>query len=104
MCLQFSKRYVEQVSREKDGKIVDGRCHSLTASYVRARHIQDDTVPICSFYESFDANGREFSLPPGIYNLDDLKKLGQDMGWCPYFLARQAVSLAQIFAFLLNSF
>lgn len=30
-------------------------------------------------------------LPAGIYNLDDLKALGQRQGWCPYFLARYSV-------------
>ena len=26
-------------------------CHSLTASYVRARHRVDKNIPVCSFYE-----------------------------------------------------
>lgn len=30
-------------------------------------------------------------LPAGIYNLDDLKAMGQRQGWCPYFLARYSV-------------
>jgi DNA excision repair protein ERCC-2 len=79
------------VSREKEGKIVDGRCHSLTASYVRARHQKDPTVPVCSYYENFDLHGREFPLPPGVYNLDDLKEYGRQKGWCPYFIARYTV-------------
>jgi DNA excision repair protein ERCC-2 len=79
------------VSKERDGKIVDGRCHSLTASYVRDRHLADDDVPVCSFYEGFDSFGKETPLAPGIYNLDDLKDLGLRVGWCPYFLARYTV-------------
>ncbi|XP_034234805.1 general transcription and DNA repair factor IIH helicase subunit XPD [Thrips palmi] len=85
-----------QVSKERDGKVVDGRCHTLTASYVRERHKSDDSVPVCSFFESYDIEGREGTVPPGVYNLDDLKAYGQKMGWCPYFIARQTILHAQI--------
>lgn len=33
------------------GKDVDGKCHSLTASYVRAQYLQDASLPHCRFYE-----------------------------------------------------
>ena len=39
------------MSQEKFGKVVDSKCHSLTASYVRERRSHDPTVPSCSFYE-----------------------------------------------------
>jgi len=58
---------------------------------VRSRHQADDSVPVCNFYEGFDAHGRESPLSPGVYNLDDLKDLGLKQGWCPYFLARYTV-------------
>ncbi|XP_014471542.1 PREDICTED: TFIIH basal transcription factor complex helicase XPD subunit [Dinoponera quadriceps] len=85
-----------EVSKEREGKIVDGRCHSLTASYVRERHNHDESTPICNFYEGFDMEGREQIMPPGIYSLDDLKDYGRDRGWCPYFLARFTILHAQI--------
>nr|SVE70264.1 EOG090X01B4 [Daphnia similis]SVE70888.1 EOG090X01B4 [Daphnia similis]SVE71519.1 EOG090X01B4 [Daphnia similis]SVE72152.1 EOG090X01B4 [Daphnia similis] len=84
------------VSKEREGKVVDGRCYSLTASFVRARHAADDATPICEFYEGFDAHGKEFPLPPGVYNLDDLKEYGQMKRWCPYFLARHTITHANI--------
>uniref|UniRef100_S4RQB2 DNA 5'-3' helicase n=1 Tax=Petromyzon marinus TaxID=7757 RepID=S4RQB2_PETMA len=77
-----------EVSALRFGKEVDGRCHSLTASYVRNRHSSDGSVPVCSFYEDFNTNGREVPMPPGIYSLDDLKEYGRQKHWCPYFLAR----------------
>ena len=40
-----------QVIEEGEGKKVDALCHKLTASFVRANHKQDPTVPVCSFYE-----------------------------------------------------
>jgi DNA excision repair protein ERCC-2 len=92
MTIIINKENKKQVSKEREGKVVDGRCYSLTASFVRARHAGDDSVPICNFYEGFDAHGKEFPLPPGVYNLDDLKEYGQSKGWCPYFLARYTVS------------
>lgn len=30
---------------------MDALCHKLTASFVRANHKRDATVPVCSFYE-----------------------------------------------------
>ncbi|XP_067681689.1 general transcription and DNA repair factor IIH helicase subunit XPD-like [Haliotis asinina] len=88
-----------EVGRERDGKIVDGRCHSLTASFVRTRHKTDPTVPVCDFYESFDKHGRELPLSPGIYGLDDMKEHGKKRGWCPYFLARYALSHANVIVY-----
>uniref|UniRef100_A0A670ZAY4 General transcription and DNA repair factor IIH helicase subunit XPD n=1 Tax=Pseudonaja textilis TaxID=8673 RepID=A0A670ZAY4_PSETE len=78
------------------GKEVDSKCFSLTASYIRAQHQQDGSLPSCRFFEEFDANGRQVPLPYGVYNLDDLKAYGQQKGWCPYFLARYSILHANI--------
>ncbi len=84
------------VCAEKEGKAVDGKCFSLTTSYVRARHKHDPTVPVCNFFEAFDAHGRNVTLPPGVYDLDTLKQYGKRNGWCPYFIARHAIMHANI--------
>ncbi|MBV96032.1 TFIIH basal transcription factor complex helicase XPD subunit, partial [Eschrichtius robustus] len=78
------------------GKDVDGKCHSLTASYIRAQYQRDPSLPHCRFYEEFDVHGRQVPLPAGIYNLDDLKAVGQRQGWCPYFLARYSILHANV--------
>ena len=57
------------MSGQRDGKIVDGKCHSLTASFVRDKHNQDDSIPVCDFYEEFDTNGKDIPLPVGVYDL-----------------------------------
>ena len=31
--------------------MVDSKCHSLTASYIRERRKHDPAVPVCDFYE-----------------------------------------------------
>lgn len=87
------------VSKEREGKTVDGKCFGLTASYVREHHQMDDTVPICQYYEGFDIEGRESFLPIGIYNLDDLKQYGRDRNWCPYFTARYAINNANVIVY-----
>ncbi|XP_041351578.1 general transcription and DNA repair factor IIH helicase subunit XPD-like isoform X1 [Gigantopelta aegis] len=85
-----------QVTQDHEGRTIDGRCHELTVSFVRQRHKTDPSIPICRFYEDFDALGREIPLPAGVYGLDDLKDYGTKKGWCPYFLARYALSHANI--------
>ncbi|XP_044527025.1 general transcription and DNA repair factor IIH helicase subunit XPD [Gracilinanus agilis] len=88
-----------EVTPLRFGKDVDGKCHSLTASYVRAQRQQDASVPHCRFYEEFDAQGRQMPIPWGIYNLDDLKAFGQQKGWCPYFLARYSILHANVIVY-----
>lgn len=85
-----------QVSKEREGKVVDGRCHSLTASYIREQHRADPSVPVCQFYEEFDRTGREVPLEPGVYSIDDLKQYGHKMTYCPYFVARYSLMYANI--------
>lgn len=88
-----------EVSREKEGKIVDGKCHSLTASYIRDRHNYDENTPVCNFYEGFNLDGKENALPHGVYSIDDMKNYGKRKGWCPYFLARFAIIHANIIVY-----
>lgn len=84
------------VADEPNGRVVDARCHALTAPFVRARHAEGEDVNVCSFYEKLDSLGRDTILPPNIYNLEDLKDLGTKQGICPYFLARQTLIHANV--------
>ena len=38
----------------------------------------------------------QIALPPGVYNLDDLKQFAAKKGVCPYFLARHAMQQAHL--------
>ncbi|XP_044730901.1 general transcription and DNA repair factor IIH helicase subunit XPD [Chrysoperla carnea] len=87
------------VTSLKEGRFVDGKCHSLTASYVRERYRADENTPICQYYEGFDLEGRESTIPYGVYSIDDLKQYGRDRNWCPYFLARFAIINANIIVY-----
>ncbi|CAB1348724.1 unnamed protein product [Coregonus sp. 'balchen'] len=81
-----------EVSSLRFGKEVDGKCHSLTASYIRAQRHSNPSLPSCRFYEEFDAMGKQVPLPAGVYNLDDMKDFGRRKGWCPYYLARYSIA------------
>uniref|UniRef100_A0A8C2ZKQ7 ERCC excision repair 2, TFIIH core complex helicase subunit n=1 Tax=Cyclopterus lumpus TaxID=8103 RepID=A0A8C2ZKQ7_CYCLU len=85
-----------EVSALHVGKEVDGKCHTLTASYIRAQRHSDPDLPVCCFYEDFDAVGPQVPLPAGVYNLDDLKDFGKRNGLCPYYLARYSLMHANI--------
>lgn len=98
LCLSSRKNLCihPEVSKERDGRVVDGYCYSMTASHKRALHKADPTSKVCVYYEEYDATGREALLPSGVYAIDDLKDYARSKGWCPYFLARHAISYANV--------
>ncbi|KAK9086714.1 hypothetical protein Syun_029108 [Stephania yunnanensis] len=76
---------------------VDAACRRLTASWVRAAAAENPAaVQTCEFYENLDRAGAEAALPPGVYTLQDLRAFGREKGWCPYFLARRMVEVANV--------
>lgn len=85
-----------EVMKERDGKVVDAKCHSLVAPHVRQRHLENPEVPVCEYFETFEMKGgRDTVLPSGAYNLDDLKEFAGSRGFCPYFFARSALAQAK---------
>ena len=41
-----------EASKERDGKLVDSKCHSLIARHIRDRHVKaPGSVPVCDFFE-----------------------------------------------------
>ncbi|KAM6228786.1 general transcription and DNA repair factor IIH helicase subunit XPD isoform 3-T3 [Spheniscus humboldti] len=62
-----------EVSSLRFGKEVDSRCLSLTASYVRAQHQRDGSLPACRFFEILHANivvySYHYLLDPKIADL-----------------------------------
>lgn len=40
-----------QVLKAVEGKAIDGKCHTLTASFVREKHKSDPSVPVCDLFE-----------------------------------------------------
>ncbi|XP_077029372.1 general transcription and DNA repair factor IIH helicase subunit XPD-like isoform X2 [Agelaius phoeniceus] len=83
-----------EVSALRFGKEVDSRCLALTASYLRDP--PEGARPSCSFFQEFEARGRQSPLPFGVHNLDDLRALGRQRGLCPYFMARASLAHANV--------
>ncbi|WOL10751.1 hypothetical protein Cni_G19510 [Canna indica] len=79
---------------------VDSACRRFTASWVRSAAAEDPGVPTCDFFEGFDraasSSNAAVLLPAGVYSLQDLRAVGRERGWCPYFLARQTIRYANV--------
>jgi len=96
MCIH--PKVAEEGSRES----VDARCRRLTASWVREKHIdavsreEETTTELCQFFEDYEKEGPDAVLPPGVYTLADLREFGRKKGWCPYFLARHMIGVANV--------
>eukprot|EP01012_Entosiphon_sulcatum_P025031 TRINITY_DN30295_c0_g1_i1.p1 TRINITY_DN30295_c0_g1~~TRINITY_DN30295_c0_g1_i1.p1 ORF type:complete len:759 (+),score=178.92 TRINITY_DN30295_c0_g1_i1:41-2317(+) len=96
------------VKGKESGAEVDSACKSLTASWVaRPSGAEEPLVYGCDFYTGLERAGAAAeALPAGIYTLRELRLLGIQKGWCPYFLARRAIEAADIvvynYAYLLD--
>ena len=93
------------MAADSDRDAVDSMCRDRTASWVRGKATASGAsagaageVELCSFYEEYSSRGSDSVVPSGIYALDDLKDLGQEQGWCPYFLARHVINHAKVSA------
>jgi len=89
----------DEISQESDRVTVDAKCRSITASWVRQRKEQDPSIDVCSFYEGFDKHGSQSLLQAGVYTLEDLRVLGREKGWCPYFTARHMIRFANVIVY-----
>eukprot|EP01084_Bolivina_argentea_P006837 12916_1 len=84
----------QHVSQFDDPSKVDSLCRNRTASWIRnAQNVSKNVL--CEYYEGWQAIGTDAALE-GIYSLNDLKELGNSKGWCPYFLSRQLLNIANI--------
>ncbi|GMJ01133.1 ULTRAVIOLET HYPERSENSITIVE 6, ARABIDOPSIS THALIANA XERODERMA PIGMENTOSUM GROUP D [Hibiscus trionum] len=75
---------------------VDAGCRKLTASWVRAMAAENPDVDTCEFFENYEKAASSAVLPPGVYTLQELRAFGKEKGWCPYFLARHMVQVANV--------
>ncbi|KAF9619870.1 hypothetical protein IFM89_009652 [Coptis chinensis] len=76
---------------------VDAGCRKRTASWVRELASTNPNIETCQFFDNFDRMGSDnYVLPAGVYTLQDLRSFGKEKGWCPYYLARRMVRLANV--------
>eukprot|EP00500_Bicosoecida_sp_ms1_P009927 CAMPEP_0203828960 /NCGR_PEP_ID=MMETSP0115-20131106/62408_1 /ASSEMBLY_ACC=CAM_ASM_000227 /TAXON_ID=33651 /ORGANISM="Bicosoecid sp, Strain ms1" /LENGTH=313 /DNA_ID=CAMNT_0050738025 /DNA_START=129 /DNA_END=1066 /DNA_ORIENTATION=+ len=109
-CCLSSRRNMcihERVMAEADREQVDAACRKRTAPWVREKVAErakagvrvDEVEEACTYFEAFERVGTDAAIPMGIYGLDDLKKLGKEKGWCPYFLTRHCINLADVIVY-----
>ncbi|KAJ6145688.1 hypothetical protein N7470_009583 [Penicillium chermesinum] len=83
LCLHPSVR------REKSGTVVDARCRSLTAGFVKEKKERGEDVDLCVYHDNLDLLEPHNLVPPGVFTLDGLMRYGEDHKQCPYFSARR---------------
>lgn len=94
----------ERVRREET-ESVDSACMRLTASWLRRRAQNEietqgySSMEMCEYFEKYEEDGEAAILTPGVYDLADLRNVGYRKRWCPYFLARHMVGLANVVVF-----
>jgi len=93
-----------KVIEESDKEQVDVLCRRMTAPWVRIKASESSEIEgintsshnLCQYYEEYEARGSDIPVTSGIYNLEDMKKVGQENGWCPYFATRHVVRFASV--------
>ncbi|KAK8236612.1 to 3 [Phyllosticta capitalensis] len=84
------------VKREKNGSVVDARCRTLTAGFVKEKKERGEDVDLCVYHENLDLLEPHNLIPPGVFTLDDLLKYGEEHKQCPYFTARRMMSFCNV--------
>jgi len=98
LCLSSRRNLcvLDAVVNSTDRESVDAECRKRTASWVREARRSTGTGPCCSYHDAWAALGTDASIPDGVYDAEDLRKLGKRTGWCPYFVARHAIQHANV--------
>ncbi|GFF23607.1 DNA repair helicase rad15 [Aspergillus udagawae] len=84
------------VKREKSGTVVDARCRSLTAGFVKEKKERGEDVELCIYHENLDLLEPHNLVPPGVFTLDGLLKYGEEHKQCPYFSARRMMPFCNV--------
>ena len=86
-----------EVKKSKRGDIVDARCRSLTAAFVREKiKAGEPDVETCIYHDNLDLLESHNLLPSGVYTLDDLLRYGELHKQCPYFTARRMMTFCNV--------
>ncbi|KAF1810780.1 putative TFIIH complex helicase Rad3 [Eremomyces bilateralis CBS 781.70] len=84
------------VKREKSGSVVDARCRSLTAGFVKEQKEKGEDVELCIYHENLDLLEPHNLIPPGVWTLDGLLQYGEQQKQCPYFTARRMMPFCNV--------
>ncbi|KIV95003.1 DNA repair helicase rad15, variant [Exophiala mesophila] len=84
------------VKREKSGAVVDARCRSLTAGFVKEKKERGEEVDVCVYHDNLDLLEPHNLVPPGVFTLDGLLRYGEEHKQCPYFSARRMMPFCNV--------
>jgi DNA excision repair protein ERCC-2 len=84
------------VKREKSGSVVDARCRSLTAGFVKEKKERGEDVELCVYHENLDLLEPHNLLPPGVWTLDGMARYGEQHKQCPYFTSRRMMPFCNV--------
>ncbi|EKG21185.1 Xeroderma pigmentosum group D protein [Macrophomina phaseolina MS6] len=84
------------VKREKNGAVVDARCRSLTAGFVKEKKERGEDVDLCIYHDNLDLLEPHNLIPPGVFTFDDILRYGEDHKQCPYFTARRMMPFCNV--------
>ncbi|KAF3036643.1 DNA-dependent ATPase of the nucleotide excision repair factor 4 complex [Didymella keratinophila] len=84
------------VKREKSGNVVDARCRSLTAGFVKEKKERGEDVELCVYHDNLDLLEPHNLIPPGVFTFDGLLKYGEQQKQCPYFTARRMMPYCNV--------
>nr|CAA43022.1 rad15 [Schizosaccharomyces pombe] len=90
LCLHPSVR------REKNGNVVDARCRSLTAGFVREQRLAGMDVPTCEFHDNLEDLEPHSLISNGVWTLDDITEYGEKTTRCPYFTVRRMLPFCNV--------
>lgn len=84
------------VKREKSGQVVDARCRSLTAGFVKEKKERGEDVEVCIYHDNLDLLEPHNLIPAGVWTLDGMLKYGEQQKQCPYFTARRMMPFCNV--------
>ncbi|EPX74439.1 transcription factor TFIIH complex subunit Rad15 [Schizosaccharomyces octosporus yFS286] len=90
LCLHPSVR------REKNGNVVDARCRSMTAGFVKEQKQAGMDVQLCDFHENLEDLEPHSLVPNGVWTLDDITDYGTKHVRCPYFTVRRMLPFCNV--------
>ncbi|KAI9744961.1 MAG: DNA-dependent ATPase of the nucleotide excision repair factor 4 complex [Claussenomyces sp. TS43310] len=84
------------VKREKSGAVVDARCRSLTAGFVKEKKERGEDVELCIYHDNLDLLEPHNLIPNGVWTLDGIMRYGEQHKQCPYFTSRRMMSFCNV--------
>ncbi|KGQ02738.1 DNA repair helicase RAD3 [Beauveria bassiana D1-5] len=87
------------VKREKSGSVVDARCRSLTAGFVKEKKERGENVDLCVYHDNLDLLESHNLIPNGVWTFDGILRYGEEHKQCPYFTARRMMQYCNVVIF-----